>query len=164
MYITYHTPKEQDLSELMVIERLGFTPEEAATESAMKERIQFIADSFIIAKNKQGKITGYVVGPVISTRYLTDDLFEKTNLNPKEGGFQSVLSLVVHPDYRGQGIARKLLKELEAVCVNRKREGITLTCLEELVPFYEENGYYNEGKSNSTHAGEVWFNLVKEML
>ncbi|WP_430487781.1 GNAT family N-acetyltransferase [Priestia flexa] len=164
MYITYHTPKEQDLSELMVIERLGFTPEEAATESAMKERIQFIADSFIIAKNKQGKITGYVVGPVISTRYLTDDLFEKTNLNPKEGGFQSVLSLVVHPDYRGQGIARKLLQELEAVCVNRKREGITLTCLEELVPFYEENGYYNEGKSNSTHAGEVWFNLVKEML
>lgn len=164
MYITYHTPEEQDLSELMVIERLGFTPEEAATESAMKERIQVIADSFIIAKNKQGKITGYVVGPVISTRYLTDDLFEKTNLNPKEGGFQSVLSLVVHPDYRGQGVARKLLKELEAVCVNRKREGITLTCLEELVPFYEESGYCNEGKSNSTHAGEVWFNLVKELL
>ncbi|MBY6087555.1 GNAT family N-acetyltransferase [Priestia flexa] len=164
MYITYHTPEEQDLSELMVIERLGFTPEEAATESAMKERIQVIADSFIIAKDKEGKITGYVVGPVIPTRYLTDDLFEKTNLNPKEGGFQSVLSLVVHPDYRGKRIARKLLKELEAVCVNRKREGITLTCLEELVSFYEENGYRNEGKSNSTHAGEVWFNLVKELL
>lgn len=45
-----------------------------------------------------------------------------------------------------------------------KREGVTLTCLEALVPFYEENGYRNEGKSNSTHAGEVWFNLVKELL
>lgn len=164
MYITYHTPEEQDLSELMVIERLGFTPEEAATESAMKERIQVIADSFIIAKNEREKINGYVVGPVIPTRYLTDDLFERTNPNPKVGGFQSILSLVVHPDYRGKGIARKLLKELEAVCVKKKREGVTLTCLEELVPFYEENGYCNEGKSNSTHAGEVWFNLVKELL
>lgn len=135
MNIKFSTPRPEDIKELIHIENLGFTPEEAATEEAMLERIAVIPDSFIVARNEQSKIIGYVVGPVLKQRYITDDLFEKSVPNPFTGGFQSILSLVVHPDYRGKGIAAQLLDELERICVKSKREAITLTCLDYLVPF-----------------------------
>ncbi|MFP7477964.1 GNAT family N-acetyltransferase [Terribacillus saccharophilus] len=163
MDINFTAPRPEYIKELMYIENSGFTPDEAATEEAMLNRITVIPDSFIVAKDEQAKIIGYVVGPVINHRYITDNLFEHSLPNPLRGGFQSILSIAVHPEYRGKGVASQLLCELERVCKRNKRDGITLTCLDYLVPFYETNGYRNEGKSDSEHAGEVWFNLVKEM-
>ncbi|PAD34893.1 GNAT family N-acetyltransferase [Terribacillus saccharophilus] len=163
MKINFTAPHQNDIKELMYIEDSGFTPDEAATEEAMLERIEIIADSFIVAKDEQDNILGYVVGPVIHQRYITDELFEHTIPNPSSAGFQSILSLAVHPDHRGKGIAVELLNELEKVCVSHQRQGISLTCLDYLVPFYEANGYCNEGKSASAHAGNVWFNLVKDL-
>lgn len=147
----------------MEIEHLGFSPEEAASETAMQERIERISDSFIIATNERDNPIGYVVGPVIPERYLYDELFEKTVSNPQHGGYQSILSLVVDPSYHNFGIASKLLSELAVVSRRRKRVGIILTCLKELVPFYEKNGYKLEGLSDSKHAGETWYNMVFDL-
>lgn len=161
MKMMFRLPNLNDLDQIMAIENQGFSIDEAATREAMIERIQKIADSFILVESKE-KILGYVVGPVISERYLYDELFEETVPNPKSGGYQSILSLVVASDYRNQGLASQLLKQLEKLSQKNQRQGITLTCLEDLIPFYEQNGYQNEGISTSQHANEIWFNLVKE--
>jgi hypothetical protein len=31
------------------------------------------------------------------------------------------------------------------------------------VPFYEKNGYVNHGQAESEHAGEIWYNMIKEI-
>lgn len=151
-----------DLQALMRIETSGFTPAEAATEVSMAERIQVIADTFLVAINETDQIQGFIVGPIVNQRYLTDDLFERVIANPINGGFQSVLSLAVAPEAQHQQIGSKLLKQLINDAKKSQRLGITLTCLERLVPFYELNGFTNEGRSNSTHGGEIWYNLVLE--
>lgn len=74
--------------------------------------------------------------------------------------YQTVLSLAVHPDFRGHGIGSQLLAELAQVAKAQGRVAITLTCLADLIPFYESNDYQNEGISASSHAGETWYNLV----
>lgn len=163
MTINFRQPVMADLDQIIAIEQTGFTPEEAATKEAMAERIEVIPDSFVLAVNEDDDILGYVVGPVIAERYLYDDLFSSTVSNPSEGGYVSILSLIVHPDFSGHGIGSKLLQELERQARASKRLGITLTCLEELIPFYERNGYTNEGVSDSTHAGETWYNLVLDL-
>jgi len=160
MQINFRQAALNDLDRIMVIEESGFTPEEAATREAMAERIAVIPDTFILATDQDGTTVGYVVGPVIKDRYLHDDLFEKTVANPSVGGYVGVLSLVVDPAFHAQGIASKLLDELADRAKKSGRVGISLTCLEGLIPFYERNGYVNEGISDSTHAGETWYNLV----
>ncbi|KRK35920.1 GNAT family N-acetyltransferase [Levilactobacillus parabrevis] len=159
MALTINPAQAADLSQIMTIEHAGFSPAEAATPASMAERIALIPDTFLVAK--QGTtVVGYVVGPAFNQRYLTDALFEKSTPNAAGDAYQTVLSLAVSPDYRGAGIASHLLTALATVARQQRRRAITLTCLKRLVPFYEANGYVNEGVSTSTHAGETWYNLV----
>lgn len=160
MTLEFRTAQKSDLAQIMAIERAGFSPAEAASEQAMAQRIKVISDTFIVATNELDRVLGYVVGPVIAKRYLTDDLFEQIGPNQKQGGYQSVLSLAVAPQHRKHQVAAHLLTELARRSQAKQRLGITLTCLAELVPFYEKNGYHNDGVSQSQHAGEIWYNLV----
>lgn len=158
--ITLRNVQKTDLEELVVIENEGFTKEEAATREAFAERIQLIADTFIVAE-KQGKILGYTNGPVIHQPYITDDLFEEIKENPKSGGYQSILGVVVSIQARNQGIARILINKMEELVKENEREGITLTCKKELVSFYEKLGFADHGISESQHGGVSWYNMIK---
>ncbi|MGK9182063.1 GNAT family N-acetyltransferase [Priestia filamentosa] len=158
--ISLRNVQPTDLEQLLVIENEGFSIEEAATKEAMVERIQLISDTFIVTE-REGKILGYINGPIINQPYITDDLFEETKENPKRGGYQSILGLAVSKQARNQGIARILIKKMEDIIKENKREGITLTCKQELVPFYEKCGFVNHGVSESNHGGLTWYNLIK---
>ena len=149
-----------DLKDLLFIENEGFSKEEAATREAFVKRIQLIADTFIVAE-KEGEIVGYINGPVMNQPYITDDLFEEIKENPKRGGYQSVLGLAVSKQARNQGIAKILIEKMEELVKENEREGITLTCKQELVSFYEKYGFVNHGISESQHGGVSWYNMVK---
>lgn len=153
---------ETDLEALVAIEQASFTPEEAATKEAFQERIQMISDSFFVAE-LAGEVVGLINGPVVSERYISDDLFTHIQPNRACGGHQTVLGVAVHPHYRKQGIGAQLLYALEQQAKAQERETVTLTCQALLVPFYERLGYQNEGQSSSSHAGITWFNLVKPL-
>ena len=149
-----------DLEQLILIENEGFSIEEAATKEAFIERIQLIPDTFIVAE-KEGEIRGYINGPIIDQPYITDDLFEKIKENPKRGGYQSILGLAVSEQARNQGIAKILIEKMEELVEENERLGITLTCKQELVSFYEKCGFVNHGMSESQHGGVSWYNMVK---
>lgn len=156
----FRNVKLEDLEQLYFLENTGFTKEEAATEHAFLHRIHTISDTFIVVEDNE-IIVGYVNGPVISTPFITDDLFDKTLPNPPKGGHQSILGLVVHPNYQKLGIASLLLQEIEKRAIQQQRISITLTCKKELISFYEKNGYKNQGVANSQHGGVVWYNMNK---
>lgn len=158
----FRNVRASDLPSLIQIEDNSFSKEEAATPEALRQRIEIIPDTFVIAE-VQGTIAGYINGPAIQQRYITDDLFETIRPNPDIGGYLSVLGLVVAPDFRHKGLAGELLTYFENLARQQQRHGVTLTCRVELVGFYESYGYRNEGKSESTHGGTEWYNLVKEL-
>ena len=155
--------EKQDLAQLVAIENACFTVAEAATCEAFEKRIEKIADSFFVAE-EAGKLVGLVNGPVVQTEFITDELFADITENPVAGGHQTILGLAVAPVAQKRGIAKQLLQKLEAQAMSQQRETITLTCQNDLVPFYEKLGYVNKGQSNSTHGGEVWVNMSKSLL
>ncbi|BBN97691.1 GNAT family N-acetyltransferase [Sporolactobacillus terrae] len=154
--------RKSDLAQLVELENSGFTPEEAATKQAFITRIETIPDTFLVAE-EMNQIIGYVNGPVISMPHITDDLFEQTAPNPDRGGYQSILGLVVAPNCQGKGIASQLLRALEDQARENERLTVTLTCRQFLIPFYEKNGYINQGIAASEHGGMKWFNMDKPL-
>lgn len=64
----------EDLEAIVAIEHENFSDQIAASREDMKQRILTIPDTFLVAE-LAGKICGYIEGPVIGQRYLTDDLF-----------------------------------------------------------------------------------------
>ncbi|MFF0826039.1 GNAT family N-acetyltransferase [Brevibacillus sp. NPDC003359] len=154
--------KIEDLPQLVAIEQLCFSKEEAATKEAIEKRIELIPDSFYVAE-EDGEIAGFVNGPVIETAFITDDLFSDIKENRETNWHQSVLELAVAPHFQNRGVASRLLTYLETEARVKKRETITLTCKENLIPFYERHGYINKGFSRSEHAGATWYNMSKEL-
>ena len=71
-----------------------------------------------------------------------------------------MMSLSVSKDYKKQGIGTALLAALKDVAVARQAKGITLTCHEELIGYYEMNGFCDEGQSLSTHGQATWYNML----
>lgn len=53
--------------------------------------------------------------------------------------------VVVHPDYRNKGIAKKILNHIHSVCDNLQCYKIILDCSKEYVNFYEKNGFTKNG-------------------
>lgn len=152
--------KHTDLPALLTIEQAGFTPEQAATEAAFRNRIATIPDTFLVAESAQ-QVVGFINGPVIATEFLSDDLFTKTQPNPPQGGFQSVLGLAVAPNHQNQGIATQLLHALASQAQAAHRKAVTLTCEKRLIAFYQAAGFRNEGISTSEHGATIWYNMVK---
>ena len=150
-----------DWEEILAIEQLNFPAAEAASSEVLKERIEQIPDTFLLAE-LHGELAGYIVGPAVQARYLTDDLFSNVGVNPSEGSFIAVQSLSIHPDFQRQGVGTLLLAALKETAVQQNRQGISLTCHDELIPYYEMSGFVHEGISDSTHGGTIWSNMVWE--
>ena len=156
-------PTLQDLNTIMDIEINSFGTQIGDSQSSMEERIKVINDTFLTVRNKDNQVIGYIVGPVSNNLYLTDDLFEQVQPNPRTGGVQIVLSLATHPDARGKNIGTHLLKSLEKLAIHNQRSAISLTCLEHLISYYEQFGFDNHGIAQSTYGGMKWYNMIKPL-
>ena len=153
---------QADFEQIINIENTCFPPNEAASPEAMRKRIEIISDTFLVAFDN-GKVLGYIVGPVTNSRYIDDELFEKVIPNRTGLPTQTILSLAVAPKAQGKGVATALLNELAKVSRVQGREIISLTCLERLKPYYKAHGYVDEGIAESVHGGEVWYNMTFDL-
>ena len=143
---------------LFVSNKINFSPEEAATPEALAERLETIC---LIAEI-DGTVADYIEGPVISERYLTDDLFYKVTPNASQGGYIAVTSLSISKDFKGQGVGTSLIAAFKDLAIAQKRQGISLTCHDYLITYYEMNVFIDEGESKSNHGDSIWYNMVWE--
>lgn len=152
----------KDLPGILRIERLGFSPAEAGTEEAFRERIEKLASTFLVAKIDR-QLAEFVVAVASAEEFVQDEMYEQTPTNLRRGGNLLVLSIATDPQYRGHGIGSQLLARLEADARKANRGTIALDSLEHNIPFYEHNGFQRVQTSQSQHAGETWYSLVKAL-
>ena len=107
---------------------------------------------------------GYIEGPVAPHRHLQDQSFteEIEDYSHEPGGYISVTCLSIAKEAQGIGLGQKLLTALKELALEDEREGINLTCHDYLIAYYEKHGFVNEGLSQSTFAGETWYDMVWE--
>lgn len=154
--------KSSDLAVVFEIEKANFSEAEVAGYDAIKLRITETPDTFLVAEI-DGEVAGYIEGPVINSKHLTDDLFTTVAKNPATGGYIAVTSLSVAEKFQDQSVGKQLIIALKALAKKQGRDGITLTCHDYLIGYYEKNGFTNHGLSASTYGGGVWYEMVWEI-
>jgi len=147
-----------DLEKLTEIEQICFPPEEAADQNKIKSRIEKFPDHFFVLLENQ-QIAGFINGLVYASPVLLDEMFDDADLHDENGNYQMILSLAVSPEYQHHGYGKKLLKTMINSAKSQNRKGITLTCKKELVSFYAESGFVNQGRSDSVHGGFEWYEM-----
>lgn len=64
-----------------------------------------------------------------------------------------------HPAAQGKGYASALIRRMITDAKAQGRQGVVLTCKQELLDFYRRFGFENEGVSASQHGGAVWYDM-----
>ena len=142
------------------IEKICFPPNEACSETAMKERAIMVPDLFLVAVDKTtGKLAGFLNGISTNAYSFRDEFFSNARLHDPAGKNVMLLGLDVLPEYRGQGLAKEIMFQYLRRECERGRKMVILTCLKSKVKMYEKMGFHNNGIAESSWGGEQWYEM-----
>lgn len=161
MEVCIRKVKPEDLDAVTRVEAVCFPEAEAAPRESFRQRISTFPDSFFVAE-KDGEIIGFINGCATDSRVIFDEMFADASHHREDGIYQSVFGLDVIPEYQHQGLASRLMEHLIEDAREKGRKGLTLTCKDRLIGFYERFGYKNLGLSQSVHGGAVWYDMILE--
>ncbi len=147
-------------AEAVAIEQICFPPHEACSPKSMTERIVAAPAFFLTAVDKEtGKIAGFLNGVATDEPSFRDEFFTDISLHNAEGKNIMLLGLDVLPQYRGQGLAREIVKQYAEKQREEGRSRLILTCLEQKVEMYKKMGFSDLGIANSTWGNEEWHEM-----
>jgi len=141
--ITIRQAALSDLDEMLAIEEVNFSSEEALSRQSLEESIRKTADTFLVAGD-ENQLLGYVLG-------------ESQSLHPT---WIEIRSLAIHPDHRGQGLGTLLLANLKQVAVEGGVKFLRLTCPDDLLSYFEMNGFVEEEVPEALYARSSEWNLI----
>ncbi len=154
----------QEAEETIGIEYICFPSNEACTPESMRERARYAPECFLVAEDAEtGKIAGFLDGIATNESVFRDEFFTDISLHDPDGNYVMLLGLDVRPEYRGRGLARRIMAEYAARQKALGRRALYLTCHEQLVPMYRKMGYKDLGLSASVWGGVQWNDMVMEL-
>lgn len=148
-----------DVDELTAIEAECFPAAEAAERKSFEDRLKHYADHFWILEDDNGKIISFVNGMVTDEEHLTDKMYENASMHNENGAWQMIFGVNTLPEYRKNGYAEAVLRNVISDAKEHGRKGLVLTCKEKRIHFYGKLGFVDEGVSDSEHGGVVWHEM-----
>jgi acetyltransferase, GNAT family len=141
--ITIRQATLSDLEEMLAIEEANPSSEESLSRQSLEESIRKTADTFLVAGD-ENQLLGYVLG-------------EAQSIHSK---WIEVKSLTIHPDHWGQGLGTLLLAALKQVTVELNHQGILLQSPDELLSYFEMNGFVEEEVPEALYASSSEWYLI----
>ena len=133
-----------DLEEMLAIEEANPSSEETLSHQSLEESIRKSAGTFLVAGD-ENQLVGYVLGALVSETHTQALL----NLEIKR--------VAIHPNHRRQGLGTLLLANLKQVAVEEGVKCLRLTCPDDLLSYFEMNGFVEEEvPENHYGSGSGW--------
>ena len=135
---------KSDLAEIEALQATSYPAENHLTSHILEESIRKSADTFLLARD-ENQLLGYILG------------------SPQSDNSQclKIHSLVIESDHQRQGLGTLLLAALKEVAVELDYKGIRLKSPDELLSYFEMNGFIDE-ETSLYAAGQgysmIWFN------
>ena len=147
---------QSDMEQICLISNCTSSSREIMNREIIEERIRSHADTFLLASlNEQG--IAY-----ISATILTNDSLDKWIVTISKEGFRRDNAIIleeisVHPDFQKQGFGTLLLASLKEVACQKNSPAIYLLCKDELLSYFEMNGFLEQGIVEGERSSEVAF-------
>ena len=148
-----------DLPAVTAVEAACFPAAEAATEADFAKRLAVYPNHFWLMEDDNGSLVSFVNGLVTDEPHLRDEMYADAELHNESGAWQMIFGVNTLPAYRRQGLAELVLRQAIDDAKAQGRKGCVLTCKEKLLHYYGKLGFVNEGVSQSTHGGVVWYEM-----
>ena len=148
-----------DLPAVTAVEAACFPAAEAATEADFAKRLAVYPNHFWLMEDNNGSLVSFVNGLVTDEPHLRDEMYADAGLHNENGAWQMIFGVNTLPAYRRQGLAEQVLRQVIEDAKAQGRKGCVLTCKEKLLHYYGKLGFVNEGVSQSTHGGVVWYEM-----
>ena len=132
---------KSDLAEIEELQASSFPAEKQQPSHILEESIRKYADTFLLARD-ENQLLGYVLsGP-----------------QPHNPQCLEIHSLVIEADHQRQGLGTLLLAALKQVTVELDFQGILLQSPDELLSYFEMNGFVEEEVTGSQYdSGSEWY-------
>ena len=153
------TAVPSDLAAVTAVEAACFPAAEAATEADFAARLAVYPNHFWLLEDDNGALVSFVNGLVTDEPHLRDEMYADAGFHKEAGAWQMIFGVNTLPEYRCRGLAEQVLRQVIADARNQGRKGCVLTCKEKLLHYYGKLGFVNEGISQSTHGGAVWYEM-----
>ena len=153
------TAAPADLPAVTAVEAACFPAAEAATEADFAKRLAVYPNHFWLMEDNNGSLVSFVNGLVTDEPHLRDEMYADAGLHNENGAWQMIFGVNTLPAYRRQGLAEQVLRQVIDDAKAQGRKGCVLTCKEKLLHYYGKLGFVNEGVSQSTHGGVVWYEM-----
>ena len=148
-----------DLPAVTAVEAAWFPAAEAATEADFAKRLAVYPNHFWLMEDDNDSLVSFVNGLVTDEPHLRDEMYADAGFHDENGAWQMIFGVNTLPAYRRQGLAEQVLRRVIDDAKAQGRKGCVLTCKEKLLHYYGKLGFVNEGVSQSTHGGVVWYEM-----
>lgn len=152
--------RADEAEKINAIERICFPPNEACPEEEMYRRVKMMPGQFLVAVDrKTGEIAGFLDGISSDEDRFKDEFFTDVTLHDPAAQTDFLMGLDVLPAYRGQGLAKELIRLYAIWGQVKGRHRMVLTAHDGKVPMYEKMGFRDLGISDSVWGGDPWHEM-----
>ena len=154
--ITIREVQPSDLESIWLIGESNSDSQDEISIEVIKERIRKHAGTFLLASlDDQG--IAYITAttpPIPSLRKWMLEIGDEEFISENSIILED---LAVDPDFQGQGFGTLLLAALKEVTRQQNRPGIYLLCEDELLAYFEMNGFVEQGIVDGERSSEFAF-------
>ncbi|MEJ2633130.1 MAG: N-acetyltransferase [Acidihalobacter sp.] len=161
MYVSNYTlrsPTPDDVARCFEIETAAYEGDEAATCEKIARRVDVYPEGFMVLETSDG-ILGFINSGAADRVDMADESFKELIGHNLAGKHSVILSMVVHPDYQGWGIASILMQNFILRMRRLGKDSVQLMCRERYIGLYAKYGFKPLRESLSTHGGLKWHEM-----
>ena len=148
--------QQSDIDQICLIQESISNSLEILNREIIEERIRNHAGTFLLASLNE-EIIGYIIGDELTKFTQSDSRKQLEAAIPDTNDFITILDLAVHPDYQGQGFGTLLLGAMKEYTFQKNSQGLYLLSRDELLAYFEMNGFVDQGIVDGERSSEVAF-------
>lgn len=161
-HVTFRQATAADIDRCYEIESAAYPADEAATREKIAIRIARYPQGFLCME-QHGEVIGFINAGCAWEVVMSDEAFKELVGHDPAAPNAVIMSVVLHPDYQGQGLSTQMMQAFIAHLRQQGKTAIYLMCKAQYLEMYKRFGYQFLKRSDSTHGGEEWFEMMQTL-